>query len=174
MDAPLTADALRRADAAWRSWNMGNVISLDEYRNLKLARDMDAAPTAPAPVVDRRDIVARDFSQFESILYGMLKIKEIMAHHLYYHEDWKHYLLCILDSVCYPERRGPDTSLDNTLEMFKGYIAQETNQDNIKDFSMVLLILDLISRSPIMGRVRLIQAGLERAEPDPISTLLQT
>ncbi len=104
----------------------------------------------------------------------MLKIKEIMAHHLYYHEDWKHYLLCILDTVCSPERRGPDTSLDDTLEMFKGYIAQETTQENIRDFSFVLLILDMISRSPILKRVRLVQAGLEHSAPGVLATLLET
>lgn len=153
--------------------DMGNVISLDDYRNFKLAEAQEMGPIAPPPVLNRRDIVERDFSQFETILFGMLKIKEIMAHHLYYHEDWKHYLLCILDAVCYPDRRGPDTSLDENLELFKGYIAQETTQDNIRDFSMVLLILDMISCSPILSRVRLVQAGFGQPAPVGLATLLE-
>jgi hypothetical protein len=128
---------------------MGRVISLQEYVQAKTEKESSAHDGVPGrPEVSKADIWRRDFSTFENVLYGLLTVRRLLDHHLHFHEDWKHYILMLLDMAYLgsPASGGP-SAISEIISMFKAYLFEETTAENKEDMALVMLILELIEKS---------------------------
>lgn len=125
---------------------MGKVIALEEYRALKALREREQTPPARRPRIRDGDIWAGNYSEFDGVVYGIIMIRQVLDYHLHYSEEWKYYLLCLLDNAHgIRAGQGPER-LRETAEILKSYVAEEINETNRKDMTIVLLLLDLIAK----------------------------
>lgn len=128
---------------------MGKVISLDEYRPSLPPHYLNPGSESPSIFSDA-EILDKDYARFPDLVFGILKIREILDQHLHYSEEWKHYVLCLLDQAYYLDKRGGNDNLAQldqlvqTVEQLKGYLLEEMTPLNQKDFSKVLLLLGLM------------------------------
>ncbi len=121
------------------------VVSLCEYRN----RRTEAPPAEeaiPRPRISDTQIWARDYGKPEQMLGGLFKVREILNYHLHHEEEWKHYLLVILDALF---RKGADSSetMGRHLGRLMNYLAMVFDAENRKDLGAAIIILDLVSRA---------------------------
>lgn len=99
------------------------------------------------PCIAKQDIWRRDFSTLDGIIYGLLKVREILGFQLHYYEEWKHYLLQMLD-VSY-NTAGIERArlLGDVVADFKNFLIEETTPENKEDMALVVLVLELIEKS---------------------------
>jgi len=125
---------------------MGKIIALDEYRARSGMQEREQPPPLHRPRVGDDAIWTKDYSDFNDVVFGIITIRQILDYHLHYSEEWKYYLLSILDHAHgVSQGRSPERLLD-TAELLKGFVAEEMNVLNRKDMSIVLLLLDLIAK----------------------------
>jgi len=99
------------------------------------------------PCIVKQDIWRRDFSTLDGIIYGLLKIREILGFQLHYYEEWKHYLLQMLDVAYNTAGRERARLLGDVVADFKHFLIQETTPENKEDMALVVLVLELIEKS---------------------------
>lgn len=124
---------------------MASVIALEDYRMQKELRNRDKYPPARQPRVKDADIWAKNYANYNDVVHGIVKIRQILDYHLHYSEDWKYYLLCLLDysfSAWSGQGTGP---MIETIDILKSYVAAEMHANNRKDMGIALLLLDLIA-----------------------------
>lgn len=131
---------------------MAEVIELQEYRVQRelLARHAGFEPI-PKPVISDADIFGRDYTRLKDVVFGILKIREILAYYLYLNEGWQHLLFCLLEAVyTFQETGTPEVQADLTevVMYLREHILDSMDIDNKKDLLAAMLILDLIERSP--------------------------
>ncbi len=128
---------------------MATITSLADYK-----RNKDGA-TAPShdetdsgrPAIAKQEIWRRDFSSLDGIIYGLLKIREILGFQLHYHEEWKHYLLQMLDVAYHTAGSERARLLGDVVADFKSFLFEETTPENKEDMALVILVLELIEKS---------------------------
>lgn len=125
---------------------MGNVIMLEDYRAQKALQEREQPPPMQRPSVGDDAIWSRDYSSFEDVVFGIITIRQVLDYHLHYSEEWKFYLLSILDNAYRVSQGQKPGRLQETVELLKAFVAEEMNVLNRKDMSIVLLLLDLISK----------------------------
>ena len=108
---------------------------------------LDTELSPRRPHISDRDLWTRDYREIENILYAILKIKEILDYHLYYDDVWPYLLLSFMESVHNAKQGGPQ-DLPTTGASLKDYVLSAVTPDNKRDLSMVLLLTDLIEKSP--------------------------
>lgn len=125
---------------------MGKVISMEEYRAQKSWGDREEPPPLHRPRIKDKDIWSRDYSTFDDIVHGIIVIRQILDYHLHYSEEWKYYLLCLLDYANTVRSGQSAGRLQETVELMKSFVNEEMNVLNRKDMGIVLLLLDLIAK----------------------------
>lgn len=128
---------------------MATITSLEDYRR---SRGESAAPLpcgaeVDPPPIAKQEIWRRDFGTLDGIIYGLLKIREILGFQLHYHEEWKHYLLQILDVGYHTAGKERARLLSDVVADFKGFLIAETTPENKEDMALVILVLELIEKS---------------------------
>ncbi len=129
---------------------MAQVIDLAQFRKEKMLAEAGVEEASP-PVVADADIWGRDWSNFDNVMFGLLKVRELLEYHLPYDEAWKHYLLRVLDAS-YQARHAGQGKMDTALQELKAYVHQETDPINRKAMSIIKLLLDLIEKSSPAAR----------------------
>jgi hypothetical protein len=127
---------------------MAQVASLADYRARREAQAPPRpSPETPAPRIDDGEILSRDYTRTPDIVFGLLKIREILGYHLFYDEAWKGLLLDLLDAACRPgdEQTG---RLARAALNLKDHIVEEMVPDSYHDLSAALLITDLVEKTP--------------------------
>jgi hypothetical protein len=76
-----------------------------------------------------------------------MKIKEILDYHLYYDDVWPYLLLSFLEAV-HNAKQGDARGMLGTGASLKDYVLSAMGQENKRDMSMILLLTDLIEKSP--------------------------
>ncbi|WP_028588665.1 hypothetical protein [Desulfocurvus vexinensis] len=126
---------------------MGTVIALDQYRMRKdPGRELHTL-LAPPPRINDGQIFSRDYSKLDGIVFAVLKIREILRYHVQTNEEWQYLALQVLDAA-YHFDAGHSALLREATGSLKDYILEEMDQDNGKDMTAALLLLDLIEKAP--------------------------
>ena len=127
---------------------MGSVISMNAFRESKDLHLHNLSPGARGrPRVSDKDLFSRDYTEFENILFGLFKVREILDYHLHYSEEWKYHLLCILDGVYRTHVEGKEHPISGDVAEIKRYVAEDLSEANKRDLSLALLLLDIIDRN---------------------------
>lgn len=127
---------------------MAQILSFDAYRQDK--ERLRAGPPVRNPRRPRlndRDLWARDYREAENIIFAILKIKEILDYHLYYDDVWPFLLLSFMEAV-HNLNQGREDDLPGTGASLKDYVLSAMSQDTKRDLSMVLLLIELLEKSP--------------------------
>lgn len=125
---------------------MGKLVVLEEFlrEKTKQAREAELFDrTGMKPTLEDGDILSRDYADFQNVVFGLLKIREVMSYWRQFSEEWKHYLLDCLDAAFNNMPDMPARIMD-----MKRYITEETDVMNQRDMANALLILDLIEKAP--------------------------
>lgn len=127
---------------------MAQIVHLDDHRRMREPRRGMATHLTPRrPRLSDRDLWTRDYGQIDNIVYAILKIKEILDYHLYYDDVWPYLLLSFLESV-HTGKQGDGKDLPGTGASLKDYVLSAITPTNKRDMSMILLLTDLIEKSP--------------------------
>ncbi|WP_027185920.1 hypothetical protein [Desulfovibrio inopinatus] len=127
---------------------MATVISIDAFRQKTNPMQPGAPPDqAERPVLHDKDFWSRDYSKLEHIVFGVLKISELLSYYVPYDDSWHFSMLCLLDAA-YRRALGEETALADVSHSLKGYILDAMTAENKRDLSGALLILDLVEKSP--------------------------
>lgn len=127
---------------------MAQIFSIEDYRQEK--ERQRAGPTGPAvrrPNLNDRELWTRDYRETDNIMFAILKIKEILDYHLYYDDVWPYLLLSFMEAV-HNLKQGVDVDLPGTGASLKDYVLSAMSQDTKRDLSMVLLLIELMEKSP--------------------------
>lgn len=125
---------------------MGTVVALDRFR--ESARQHTEAPP-PKPVIRGTEIWGRNYANIESIVFGLLKAREIVGHHMGHHdEDVALMLLGALEKA-YKLGECDHEELVAAMRPLKNFIVEHMDEKNRRDMSMAIVILDLIEKSPL-------------------------
>lgn len=133
---------------------MATITSLEDFRQSRgrgTARLPCSTESEPPPIA-KQEIWRRDFATLDGIIYGLLKIREILGFQLHYHEEWKHYLLQLLDVGYHTVGKERARLLGNVVADFKGFLVEETTPENKEDMALVILVLELIEKSAAVAK----------------------
>jgi hypothetical protein len=127
---------------------MSKVISLREYVRDKVTL-MPVAPEADAgePFINDSQVWSKDYSKPENVIFGVLKIREVLNYYLYYEDVWAYLLLNLLDAAAHttPEDH---MELSEAAAHLRNYMVQAVDAGNRKNMFAAMLILDLIEKAP--------------------------
>ncbi|MGE4536881.1 MAG: hypothetical protein AB7D37_07370 [Desulfovibrio sp.] len=127
---------------------MAQIVYIDDHRRAREpVRGMATNLSHGRPQLSDRDLWTRDYRESDNIMYAILKIKEILDYHLYYDDVWPYLLLSFLEAV-HNTKQGEDKALPGTGASLKDYVLSAVTPQNKRDLSMVLLLTDLIEKSP--------------------------
>lgn len=126
---------------------MGSVVALDQFRQDR--KEGTGKPAPPArPAIVGAEIWGRDYREIEAIVFGLLKVRGILAHHMGGHDQ-------VFDALCmscldaaYEIEKSGSAKLKESIKPLKEWILDEMTEDNKRDLSWSLVILDLIEKSP--------------------------
>jgi len=126
---------------------MGSIVALDEFRQAMGKKPSPKRP--PRPKVSGAEVWGRDYREAESIVFGLLTVRGLMAHHMGQHDHaFDHLCLESLEAAYQLSLSGPGR-LKTVVKPLKEWILDEMTEDNKRDLSWALVILDLIEKSPI-------------------------
>jgi hypothetical protein len=127
---------------------MAQILSIDAHRQEK--ERQQAGPTGlnpRRPSLSDRQLWTRDYRETDNIMFAILKIKEILDYHLYYDDVWPYLLLSFMEAV-HNLKQGAEVDLPGTGASLKDYVLSAMSQESKRDMSMVLLLIDLMEKSP--------------------------
>ncbi len=85
---------------------MNNVYYMEEYRQQKWEQESSRwLPGGELPYVTDGSIWTKNYNNFDDLMTGLIKIKQLMEHHMPYTEEWKYFLLTLLDQSFFPQGR---------------------------------------------------------------------
>ena len=126
---------------------MGSVIALDQYRHDREPETSLNSVLYPRPRINDSEIFARNYADIESVVFAILKIREILRYHIRTNEEWHYLILCVLDATYHFDAQKSQILKEATGSL-KDYVLGEMNAKNGKDMTAALLLLDLIEKSP--------------------------
>jgi hypothetical protein len=126
---------------------MGSIVALDAFRaSVEKTRNTPQGP--PRPEISGAEIWTRDYREVEAVVYGLLTVRNLVAHHMAGYDPGFD-TLCMdgLDAAYTVETTGPDR-LRAALKPLKEWLLDAMTEDNKRDMSWALVIIDLIEKSP--------------------------
>lgn len=126
---------------------MGSVVALDQFRQThKKGAVKPSRP--PRPSIVGGEIWGRNYTEIEAVVFGLLKVRAILAHHMGgFDQAFDALSMEGLNAAYTIEENGP-AALKASLKPLKEWILDEMTEDNKRDLSWSLVILDLIEKSP--------------------------
>ncbi len=127
---------------------MTKVISIREYIRERVSLMPDPPGTeASEPYINDSQVWSRDYSKPESVIFGVLKIREVLNYYLYYDDLWSFLLLNLLDAAAHstPEDH---MELAEAAAHLRNYMVQAVDAGNRKNMFAAMLVLDLIEKAP--------------------------
>ena len=126
---------------------MGSVIALEEYKRAREPERSLRSVLYPRPRINDSEIFARNYADIESVVFAILKIREILRYHIQTNEEWHYLILCVLDAAYHFDAQKSQILKEATSSL-KDYVLGEMNAKNGKNMTAALLLLDLIEKSP--------------------------
>ena len=126
---------------------MGSVVALDAFRESN-RQARSSAQRPPRPEVVGGEIWGRDYRDVEAMVFGLLKVRAIVAHHMGEHDPlFDFHCMSGLEAAYEYEQTGPD-KLKGATGAMKEWILDAITDENKRDMSWALVIIDLIEKSP--------------------------
>ncbi len=103
------------------------------------------------PIIRDKEIWTKDYCKIDSVVFGASFMREVLDHHFPCDDAWPYHVLAFVDAVFNLERWGIEevTACAQTL---KAYVVGKMTNENRRDLSAVLLLVDLIQKTPIYRR----------------------
>jgi hypothetical protein len=124
---------------------MGEVIALDHFRQRRLPEPEPAA--VERPQFTAGDVWGRDYTDEESILYGVFKVRDALLYYTSYDPGLDRLLLDVLEAAYRVAELG-QRHLRRCIAPLKEYILDCIDEDNVKHMKTALILMDLIEKSP--------------------------
>jgi len=126
---------------------MGSIVALDQFRQ---EREQEArrSERPERPAIVGAEIWGRDYTDIEAIVFGLLKVRTILAHHMGGHDRVFDALCMVSLEAAYGIGTVGPAKLKEAIKPLKEWILDEMTEDNKRDLSWSLVILDLIEKSP--------------------------
>ena len=126
---------------------MGSIVALNEFRRTLGKRD-DRPARPERPAIRGSEIWGRDYTDVEAVVFGLLKIRDIAAHHAGA-RDAAFDQLCLdaLDAA-YRAADVGKPGLKAAVKPLKESLLDMLTEDNKRDVSWALVLCDLIEKSP--------------------------
>lgn len=126
---------------------MGSVVALDAFRET-LGKKPPEPARPPRPTIVGAEIWGRNYKEVEAIVFGLLKVRAILAHYMGHHDHvFDHLCIESLEAAYEVDTQGP-AKLKEAIKPLKEWILDEMTEDNKRDLSWSLVLLDLIEKSP--------------------------
>ncbi len=128
---------------------MPKIVDLAAYREHKGLHVANLQPeehTSRPPTINDAAIWGRDYSTLEGALAGTLIVRAVCDYHLHFNEEWKHYLLCLLERLYALHVGDAAGGLADVVAPLKGYLTEQTNVLTRKEMEIAVLVLDLMER----------------------------
>jgi len=127
---------------------MAKVISMREFVRDKLAPYPDPPDEfAGEPYINDSQVWSKDYSKPENVVFGILKIREVLNYYLYYEDVWAYLLLNLLDAAAHATP-GDHVELAEAAAQLRNYMLQAVDAGNRRNMYAAMLILDLIEKAP--------------------------
>ncbi|MUM78586.1 hypothetical protein GKC30_13165 [Pseudodesulfovibrio sp. F-1] len=130
---------------------MGSIVALDAFRaSVEKTRNTPQGP--PRPDISGADVWTRDYREVEAVVFGLLTVRNLAAHHRKGYDPALD-SLCMdgLDAAYTVDTVGP-ARLKAALKPLKEWLLDAMTEDNKRDMSWALVIIDLIEKSPARAR----------------------
>ena len=130
---------------------MGSIVALDAFRE-SVAKTRSQPERPARPNISGAEIWGRDYREVEAIVYGLLTVRNLAAHHMAGFDPLFD-TLCLdgLEAAYAIDTRGPD-QLRAALRPVKQWLLDAMTEDNKRDMAWALVIIDLIEKSPTKVR----------------------
>ena len=126
---------------------MGSVVALESFR--RSLRKEESGPKRPdRPVISGGEVWGRDYREVEAVVFGLLKVRGMVAHHMGGFDQGFDALCMDSLEAAYGVEQGGLAKLKASVKPLKEWILDEMTEDNKRDLSWTLVILDLIEKSP--------------------------
>lgn len=126
---------------------MGSVVALDEFR-----QEVGKTPRKPArparPSIVGTEVWGRDYREVEAVVYGLLQARGLVAHHVGRYDQAFDAMCTVCLDAAYQVKETGHARLKEAIKPLKEWILDEMTEDNKRDLSWALVILDLIEKSP--------------------------
>lgn len=130
---------------------MGSIVALDAFR-ASVEKTRNAPQGPPRPEISGAEIWTRDYREVEAVVFGLLTVRNLVAHHLAgYDPDFDALCMDGLDAAYSEKATGPER-LKAALKPLKDWLLDAMTEDNKRDMSWALVIVDLIEKSPAKAR----------------------
>ena len=126
---------------------MGSVVALDEFRD-SLQDKVPRSKRPPRPKISGGEIWGRNYNEVEAIVFGLLKVRSIVAYHMGVHDHTFDYLCLNSLEAAYEIHEVGPAKLKVMIMPLKEWILDEMTEENKRDMSWALVLLDLIEKSP--------------------------
>lgn len=126
---------------------MGSVVALESFK-AALGKKESKSPARKAPKIVGIDIWGRDYTQVEAIVFALLKVRDIVFYHAGEQDmEFDHFCINALDAGYHIDDKGP-AKLKASIKPIKEWILDSMTEDNKRDMSWALVLLDLVEKSP--------------------------
>jgi len=127
---------------------MATVISMREFIRAKLASPQEFPEHSPGePYINDSQVWSKDYSKPENVVFGILKIREVLNYYLYYEDVWAYLLLNLLDAAAHSSAED-HVELAEAAAQLRNYMLQAVDAGNRRNMYAAMLILDLIEKAP--------------------------
>ncbi len=126
---------------------MAQVAYIDDYRAKKRAKAAWEPALPKPPHIHDGEIMSRDYTRIADVAWGILKIREILAYHLYLDDAWPRLCLDLLHEA-FRQGKEDRPELHEAAQALKDHIMSEMTPDTHLHLSTALLIADLIEKAP--------------------------
>jgi hypothetical protein len=127
---------------------MSTIIALDAYREQKRTAELtQLAASRGVPYVSDADIWSKDYENLDDIIFAILKLKSILDHNLPFNEEWKYYLLNLLEHAYLGHDSTHKAAMVDAAYVLKAYFVEESNVVNKREMGIGLVILELICKA---------------------------
>lgn len=129
-----------------------NVVNLDEFR--KSRQETPPSHMGEPPRINDGEIFSRNYATLDGMVFGVLKIREILDYHLGSEGEWTSLLLGLTDAAhawLGGDQDRMEDIHDHVLAL-KGIIFEAITPASHRTLSNALLLLDLIQKAPTYKR----------------------
>ena len=126
---------------------MGNVVALEDFRQ-SLRAGKRERNKVPRPEISGAEVWGRDYREVESVVYGLVQARGLVAHHVGGHDSGFDHLCMDALEAAYRLKDTGQARLNAAIRPLKEWILDAITEDNKRDLSWALVLLDLIEKSP--------------------------
>ena len=131
---------------------MAQILELGPYREQKrLERERVGPHAGMQPRIRDKEIWTRDYATLDGVVFGASLMREILEYYCPAEEDWPYLVLALVDSIFNMERWGME-EVSSAAAALKGFTLSRMNASNKRDLTAVLLLVDLIEKTPSYRR----------------------